>query len=203
MSKSSGGTRQGGLSGDSGYRGKIENIETLKNISHRNTYKAVGEAISRFNSVISPNHEQNVKLATMSGGVMGVQVNQGGKSVAVYLNKSYFKNATTSELVKDMNGMYDRQWQTRTNKPVAHVVTHELAHSVWNSSLDSQNAKAATAEIRKLRKEWIADKSKTGYGKYSRTNIDEFWAEVTTKAVHGKADRYTQRVKDIVRKYKL
>lgn len=47
------------------------------------------------------------------------------------------------------------------------------------------------------------DKSKQGYGKYAKTNVNEFWAEVCTKAVHGKADKYTKAAKDIIKKYKL
>lgn len=33
--------------------------------------------------------------------------------------------------------------------------------------------------------------------------VNEFWAEVCTKAVHGKADKYTKAAKDIIKKYKL
>ena len=54
-----------------------------------------------------------------------------------------------------------------------------------------------------MHKQWVKDKKKTGYGKYSQTNIDEFWAETVTKAVHGKADKYTKKAKDICKKYKL
>ena len=39
--------------------------------------------------------------------------------------------------------------------------------------------------------------------KYAKTNVNEFWAEVCTKAVHGKADKYTKAAKDIIKKYKL
>ncbi len=49
----------------------------------------------------------------------------------------------------------------------------------------------------------MRDKKKSGYGKYARTNVSEFWAETVTKAVHGKADKYTRRVKAICAKYKL
>ena len=52
-------------------------------------------------------------------------------------------------------------------------------------------------------KKWGNDKSKQGYGKYAKTNVNEFWAEVCTKAVHGKADKYTKAAKDIIKKYKL
>lgn len=47
------------------------------------------------------------------------------------------------------------------------------------------------------------DKTKKGYGRYSMTNVNEFWAETVTKAVHGRSDKYTTAVKRIARKYKL
>ena len=46
-------------------------------------------------------------------------------------------------------------------------------------------------------------KKKSGYGKYAETNVSEFWAETVTKAVHGKSDKYTKKVKEICKKYKL
>ena len=47
------------------------------------------------------------------------------------------------------------------------------------------------------------DKTKKGYGRYSMTNVNEFWAETVTKAVHRRSDKYTTAVKRIARKYKL
>lgn len=44
---------------------------------------------------------------------------------------------------------------------------------------------------------------KSGYGKYAETNVSEFWAETVTKAIHGKSDKYTKKVKEICKKYKL
>lgn len=85
----------------------------------------------------------------------------------------------------------------------AQTVTHELGHATWNTSLSGANHKAAGKEIRSLYKTWMKDKKKTGYGKYATTNVDEFWAETVTKAVHGKSDKYTTKVKEICKKYKL
>lgn len=58
-------------------------------------------------------------------------------------------------------------------------------------------------EIKALYKKWRADTKKKGYGSYGERNVDEFWAETTTKAVHGTSDKYTRAVKSIVKKYKL
>lgn len=131
-----------------------------------------------------------------------MQVSSGGKSEAIYLNKKYFNQKKSAVLTQTKKG-YESGWHTKTNKPLAHTVTHELGHATWNSSLTGANQKAAGKEIGKLYNSWKNDKKKKGYGKYAQTNVDEFWAEAVTKAVHGKADKYTKKVKSIAKKYKL
>lgn len=201
----------GGLGGDfdkkrGGYSGEIKNVRSLSTMKDPRMYKATGEAISRFYSVfgINDRSERNVKIADLSPRVYGVAQTTAGIKSGVYLNRTYFSGANAK---KEMTGRfkkeYDSNWQTRTNKPIAHVVTHELGHSLWTSAMKSPQAIAAAKSVRKLYSSWVKDKNKTGYGKYSRTNIDEFWAETCTKAVHGTADRYTRAVKGIVKKYKL
>lgn len=54
MGRNSGGVgARGGLQpGDSSYKGKIKNVESLIKIKDPQVYKAVGEAISRYHSVL-------------------------------------------------------------------------------------------------------------------------------------------------------
>lgn len=208
MGRNSGGSNpnaQGGLKeNDSNYKGKIGKLESLSTIKNPAVYKEVTSAISRFHSVMGV-RERNVKIATLGAGIGGVQVSEGGKSQAVVLNKSVFngKGTTTQSVSAWAKSGYNSGHLTQTNKPVAHIVTHELAHASWNSSLTGANQKAAGKEIVKLYRKWAGDKSKKGYGKYAATNRDEFWAEVVTKAVHGKADKYTTAAKAIAKKYGL
>lgn len=104
---------------------------------------------------------------------------------------------------KEHSKNYKSGWSTTTNKPVAHTVTHELAHATWNAHMTSANHKAAGKDVEALYKKWGKDTKKKGYGKYAETNVSEFWAETVTKAVHGKPDKYTRAVKAIVKKYQL
>jgi hypothetical protein len=201
-SGSSGGGSRGGLQpGDSTYKGKIDGVETLKNIKDPQVYKAVGEAISRYHSVLGV-RQKEIKLANLTPGTLGVHVTQNGKSAGIYLNKSTFNQAKAKIVAQERKG-YDSGWSTRTNKPIAHVVTHELGHATWNAHLTTSNAIAAGPSVQKLYAKWKKDKSKKGYGKYARTNVSEFFAETVTKAVHGEADKYTRAVKAIIKKYKL
>ena len=124
-----------------------------------------------------------------------------GTKGEVYLNKKYF-NQTAAQMKGTMAQAYKSGHQTPTNKPLAHVATHELAHAAWQSSHTSTKAQAAGKEIKALYKQWSKG-SRKGYGTYAGSNVDEWWAETSTKAAHGKADRYTKAVKSIYKKYKL
>lgn len=203
MGRNSGGVgKQGGLKpGDSSYKGKIKNVESLVHMKDKAMYKDTKAAISRYHSVMGV-RQRNVKLADMSAGVLGVHVTKGGQSDAVYLNKAYFNTGKKSVTASTKKG-YQSGWHTQTNKPTAHTITHELAHATWNEHLTSANARAASKEIGSLYKTWMRDKKKKGYGDYAKTNVSEFWAETVTKAVHGKSDKYTRKVKAIAQKYKL
>ena len=126
-----------------------------------------------------------------------------GKSKGILLNEKFFDRSKNT-IIKDVKtNHYATGFKNKTNRPLQHTITHELAHATWNASMTSSKAKAAGKEIRNLYKVWMRDKKKTGYGSYGRTNTSEFFAETVTKAIHGNADRYTKRIKTIVNKYQL
>lgn len=187
--------------GDFNYKGKISNIESLKNIQDRQLYNEMKSAISRFHAALGI-QEKNIKLADLNG-AYGVHVTAAGKSEAIYLNKSYYKTGTKKSITEQKQKDYASGWATKTNKAVAHTITHELAHATWNTALTGTNQRAAGVQIQKLYKSWSRDRKKSGYGKYSKSNVNEFWAETVTKGIHGKSDKYTKAAFSIARKYKL
>ena len=195
---------RGGLQpGDSNAKEMdIKNVEDLKNIKNRQVYNEMKSAISRFYKEMGM-PQRKVKLADLPDSVGGVHVTSGGKSEGVYINKKMFKNATKQEIEAKIKESYKKGWTTKTNKPVAHVVTHELAHSVWNQHMTGIKQKAAGKAIQAQYNKWLKDKKKTGYGTYAKSNVSEFFAEAITKGIHGKADKYTKALKKIVKDYKL
>lgn len=189
---------EGWANRDTNYNGKIENLRSVTTMQDKQMYKATKEAISNFYAKTGA-IERNIKMAELSNTVYGI-----GSKGMVILNGKFFDRKNSKEFMeKQMKSEYKSGWQTETNKPIAHVLTHELGHTTWSSHGESANMKAASKEIKSLAKDWRKDTKKQGYGKYSHSNIDEFWAEVVTKAVHGKADKYTRKAKDIIKKYKL
>lgn len=195
MGARSGGGGGGGLNRDTNYKGSIKNVESLVHMKDPRMYKATKEAISNFAAKLGV-PERNVKLADLSGNIMGF-----GGNGSVFLNKAYF-NQSAKTFGNTMKKNYEGGHLTKTNKPLAHVVTHELAHASWTSDMTSPTAIAAGKEIKSVYKKWSKSGGK-GYGKYAKSNVDEFWAEVSTKAAHGKADKYTKAIKNIYKKYKL
>ena len=197
-----GGSRGGLQPGDATFKGEIKNVESLKNIKDPQVYKEMKAAISRFYKELGL-PQRNVKLADMPMRYGGVHVTVNGKSEGVFLNKKHFKFNSKTEIENAKKEAYKKGWATKTNKPIAHTITHELAHSVWNNNLSGVKQKAAGKEITKVYNKWLKDKKKSGYGAYAKTNVSEFFAEAITKGIHGKADKYTKALKKIVKDYKL
>ena len=205
MGKSSGSERNGGFAvrdNVSKRGGEIKNVRDLATIKNAEVYREMKQGISRYHAVMGV-RQRSVKLADLPESTNGVHVTSSGKSDGVYLNAKIFDKMSKSEIKQRVQKAYDSGWSTRTNKPVQHTITHELAHATWNSRLSSPQAQAAGKEIKALARQWYKDTKKTGYGEYAHKNTNEFWAEVVTKAVHGTPDKYTRRAKAIVKKYKL
>lgn len=199
MGARSGGNGMGG--GDSNYVGNITEVESLKNIQDRKLYNEMKSAISRYYKTLGI-PQKEVGLADLED-AYGVHITQNGKSAAIYLDKKIFKTGTVESITAKKTADYKSGWATKTNKPVAHTLTHELAHATWNSALTSPKAVAAGKQIGKLFTTWKGDRRKTGYGRYAKSNVNEFWAETITKGIHGQSDKYTKAALSIARKYKL
>lgn len=189
--------------GDANWKGQIKNERDLWTVKDKAVYKELKQGISRFESALGV-RERSVKVADLGTRVMGVQLTNvaSGTSSGVYLNTRYF-DQSKKWISDNLSRQMKDGWQTKTSKPVQHVVIHELGHALWNSSLKSNQAKAANPSVKKLYNTWVRDKKKKGYGEYSKSSIDEFWAETCAKATRGEQDKYTRGVKSIVKKYKL
>jgi len=205
MGKSSGSDRKsagGGIKNDGGgnYGGSVKNPESLKNIKDRELQREIQQGISKYESRLRIG-TRNIMLADLAG-AYGVHVTAGGKSEGIYLDKKTFKNGSVDKVSSSKRAAYNSKFLTRTNKPVQHTIIHELGHATWNSHFTAKNAINASKSIRTMYAKFKKEKPK-GYGKYAYSNVNEFWAEATTKAVLGSSDKYTSFVKKTIKKYKL
>ena len=182
----------------------VKNSRSISTIADRSVTKELQQGISRFHAVLGV-RERSVRIADLSGmNALGVTYLAGdGKSTGILLNEKFFDRKRKKIITDVRKNHYDSGFKNRTNAPLQHTITHELAHATWNASMTKANARGAKKEVTELYHRWLKDKKKKGYGSYGATNVSEFWAEAVTKAVHGKSDKYTKRVINIARKYKL
>lgn len=197
---------------DWNYKGGIENIRGLVTIKHNDVYREIKRGISRFQSTFGV-QERSVKLADLESYVNGVQMTYAGsgENAGIYLNAKVFDLTKTQIASRTRNAYkydkdYGMSWSTKTNAPVQHTVTHELAHATWNSYHKKASAVAAGNEIKKVYSAWLKNvtyRRRHNWGKYSSTNVNEFFAEAVTKHIHGADDSYTNKIVKIVKRFKL
>ncbi len=174
---------------------------TTSGMKHRDMEKQINRAISRYETVMGI-RERSIKLADIPG-AYGVTYIGADGSHGIYLSKKHFDQPKKKFEAAYKKHNYETGFKNVTNRAAQHTVTHELAHATWTSSYTSTKHRAAGKEIQKLYHTWSKDKKKKGYGSYGKTNVDEFWAEVITKGIHGKSDKYTRKAISIAKKYKL
>jgi hypothetical protein len=175
--------------------------ESLDSLKHREVTKQLNRAISRYEKVMGV-RERTIRVADTPGAYGVTFLNSNG-SQGIYLSKSLF-NQSRNKIEADYRKQnYDTGFKNKTNRPIQHTLTHELAHAhgrVLMMLLNiRQQAKKFQVSIRNGQK----IKKKQGYGSYGKSNVDEFWAEVVTKGVHGKSDKYTRKAISIAHSYKL
>lgn len=170
-------------------------------MKNRDMEKQINRAISRYEKVMGV-RERHVRLADLDG-AYGVTYIDANGSQGIYLDRKLFDVPKRKFEADYKKSNYDNGFKNVTNRAAQHTVTHELAHATWTSSYTSAKHKAAGKEISSLYQKWSKDKKKKGYGTYGRRDVDEFWAEVVAKGIHGKSDKYTKKAIGIAKKYKL
>ena len=214
MGRNSGSSREIGKTGNSSGRSFPEPFEysTIGDMKHKDTAKMLMKAVTKFQTTLGL-PTRMVRIADLPKGVRGVMFPD---SNTVYLDQKLFEQplSKVEEHFKKSRGMHG--WDTRTSKQVRQVPTHELAHAYWNSSQKDPKSLEMGKELRKLYREYMRDGKKKGYGKYSHTNVDEFFAETTAAIVNpryhdrtvngvttkARSNYYVDEVKKIIKKYR-
>lgn len=192
----------GGIGADGGgnYGGSITDIGSLKEMTNRDLQRQVQQGISKFESRLGV--RSDVRLANLTGAVGVARTNIATGKTEVFLNRKHFEVASPKDVIAYKKRGYDSGFLTRTNKPTQHTVVHELSHALWNSAKRDANSVAAGKDIAKVYKAFQKANPK-GYGSYSKTNINEFYAEIMTKGILGKSDKYSRALINISKRNKL
>lgn len=179
----------------------IDKSESLDVLPDREVVKQLRRGISRYEKVMGL-RERSIRVADLDGAYGLTWINSDG-SQGILLDKKAFSGKRKDVEARYKKQNYETGFKNVTNRAIQHTITHELAHATWTSSYKGANQVAAGKEIRYLYKQWSADTKKTGYGSYGKSNVDEFWAEVVTKGIHGKSDKYTRKAIKIAKRFKL
>lgn len=178
-----------------------ESSKSLDSLKHREVVKQLNRGISRYEKVMGV-RERTIRVANI-GDAYGVTFLNSDGSQGIYLNRRFFNQHRNEIESQYRKTEYNKGHKNITNRPIQHTITHELAHATWTSSYSGAKYRAAGKEINSLYNSWSKDKKKTGYGTYGAKNVDDFWAEVVTKGIHGNSDKYTRRAIGIAKRYKL
>ena len=189
-----------------GMKVVLGSASSIKDMKNRDMQKEIQQAISRYEAKMGL-REKSIKLANLSG-AYGVTFIGADGSKGIYLDKKLFDQPKKDFVAKYKDSNYKRRggFKNMTRNAAQHTVTHELAHATWCSNYTDTKHQAAGKEIKALYKSFMKDKSsvrKKNYGSYGNSNVDEFWAEIVTKGIHGDNDRYTRKAFSIAKKYKL
>lgn len=179
----------------------VSKSESLDALPDREVVKQLRRGISRYEKVMGV-RERSIRVADLDGAYGLTWINSDG-SQGILLDKKAFSGKRKDVEARYKKQNYETGFKNVTNRAIQHTITHELAHATWTSSYKGANQVAAGKEIRHLYKQWSADTKKKGYGSYGKSNVDEFWAEVVTKGIHGKSDKYTRKAIKIAKRFKL
>lgn len=83
------------------------------------------------------------------------------------------------------------------------IVRHEFAHTLWQKTSINEitdTAKEFQKKINSLYKQYLNEPN-AFIGSYSKTNVDEFFAEHFAAAKYGKQTKYTKIVSELTKKY--
>lgn len=174
------------------------------------TFREIKGAVSRFETQLGVDLARgNIGFADLSErGALGVHFGVGDERT-VYLDQAFF-DRSIQEINADLKKASDSGFLVATKKPIAAVMTHELAHSVWvdriEGSNDSKRLKALEKEVRTLYRQHNKQIATTGsfpISRYASTNINEFVAEGVTKGLIGTTqNKYSRRLVALFKEYR-
>jgi hypothetical protein len=189
----------------------VSNLGSIRDIENTQSRLAVQSAISRFQAEYGI-ATRDIRIGDLDG-AYGVAFIGGPNEGRVVLNRKLFNNYDA--LIKSKRAEYRSGFKVSTNAPVKHTVIHEMAHIKWNDMKKGAKYAKASAEIRKLYKEFRLKvvtnmrrnrtaRKQSPLGMYATTNINEFYAEALTGSIIGtRQNRFTRAIKRITKKYNL
>lgn len=130
-----------------------------------------------------------ISLDTLPKGRRGVSYGNG----TITLSKNYF-GGSYAKTVKGATELMKSGWSVESSRPVMKTLHHELGHRTYDYLSSGQKAKVGA-----IFSKFSSKSTPKGWGKGSRQNVEEFFAEGMAKSLTGKSDSYTKALRKILK----
>lgn len=210
MAKGSGGTRGAGGGAGSGslsaeqrqllettmllspnlqYKADLVGLKGYKGVTDEKVAAELQEGLKMYAKEIGLAEPTKISLETLPKGRRGVSWGNG----TIALSKNYF-GGSYAKTVKGQTELMKSGWSVETSRPVFQTLHHELGHRTYDHLSIEKKAKVGA-----IFSKFSSSKSVKGWGKGSRQNAEEFFAEGMAKSLTGKSDSYTKALRKLLK----
>lgn len=210
MAKGSGGTRGAGGGAGSGslsaeqrqllentmllspnlqYKADLVGLKGYKGVTDPKVASELQEGLKIYAKEIGLAEPTKISLETLPKGRRGVSWGNG----TIALSKNYF-GGSYAKTVKGQTELMKSGWSVETSRPVLQTLHHELGHRTYDHLSSGKKAKVGA-----IFSKFSSSKSVKGWGKGSRQNAEEFFAEGMAKSLTGKSDSYTKALRKLLK----
>jgi hypothetical protein len=171
------------------YKADLVGVKGYKGVTDAKVAAELQQGIKMYAKEIGLAEPTQISLETLPKGRRGVSYGNG----TIALSKNYFGGS----YAKTMTGATELMksgWSVETSRPVMKTLHHELGHRTYDYLSSGQKAKVGA-----IFSKFSSSKSVKGWGKGSRQNAEEFFAEGMAKSLTGKSDSYTKALRKILK----
>ena len=171
------------------YKADLVGVKGYKGVTDERVASELQEAVKMYAKEIGLAEPTKISLETLPKGRRGVSYGNG----TIVLSKNYF-GGSYAKTVKGETELMKSGWSVESNRPVMKTLHHELGHRTYDYLSSGQKAKVGV-----IFSKFSSSKSVKGWGKGSRQNAAEFFAEGMAKSLTGKSDSYTKALRKLLK----
>jgi hypothetical protein len=178
------------LSPEISYRERLVDKKGYRGVTDAQMEAEIKDAITQYSKEIGLAEPTQFTIENTRA-TIGKKVVGASGFTAIALDKQYYGGsyAKSEKLARQRQ---ESGFSVETSRPVRKTVQHELAHATYRYLSSESKAKVA-----QLYSRFTSDKSTKGWGSYSKTKAEEFYAEGIAKSLGGKKDFYTTELRKL------
>ena len=171
------------------YRPDSIGVKGYKGMTDAKVASELQEGLKMYAKEIGLAEPTQISLETLPKGRRGVSYGNG----MIALSKNYF-GGSYAKTEKGAMELMESGWSVETSRPVMKTLHHELGHRTYDYLSSGQKEKVGA-----IFSKFSSSNSVKGWGKGSRQNAEEFFAEGMAKSLTGKSDSYTKALRKLLK----